>query len=65
MSEHSRVVRLAKEANRKVFWDRSVSPETTRDSLKELQDEIADYIFALRADIKAAEAAGGKYGKQT
>jgi hypothetical protein len=57
---HNHLEALAREAIRAVFSDRSVSPETVQLTLEELRDEIDSDIEAIQADIKAADAAGGK-----
>lgn len=47
MKTHDVLVKEAKQAIDRVFSDRSVSLATTKESLKELQDEIEMILDAL------------------
>lgn len=50
MSDHDKLVEKAKEAINRVFNDRSVSPQQTRTSLIDLNDEIAVLLDTLPED---------------
>lgn len=49
---HDELLEQAKAALNAVFGDRSVGPETTRDSLLELREEIGSMLDALDEDSR-------------
>lgn len=52
---HKKLVEEAKQAIAKVHEDTSVSPKTTRDSLKELRDELDTLIDAVECGMHGSD----------